>query len=227
MRLSPVTDQIPKPLVALNGKPVIQHLVQSYIDKGFGNFLLCTGYRGELIKEYFSNNPVDGKLEFSDAGHDASMLRRLHHAKTLMTDRVFVAYGDTLIDVDLEEMLADHLASGARITMTAANVQSPFGLVSSDGDHWVSSFEEKPLQWYYVGHMLLERDLLEELDTDILDMPDGQGLVKLFSQLITQRALRMYPYDGPQITFNTRQELRQAEQDFIAFFTHQEEPNCP
>ena len=224
-RLGPVTDQIPKPLVSVNGKPILQHLVQSYIDKGFQDFILCTGYRGEMIREFFSGNKFDARFEFSDAGEKASMLLRLHHAKELMSERVFVAYGDTLVDVDQAEMLSEHVTSGASVTITVASVRSPFGLVTTEPDGWVVSFEEKPVQSYYVGHMLLERNALNDLDPKLLAMPDGDGLVKLFSLLISQRLLHKYAYSGPQITFNTRQELHQAERDFIAFFTHQEESN--
>jgi len=224
-RLGPVTDQIPKPLVSLNGKPIIQHLVQSYIDKGFRDFILCTGYRGEMIREFFTGNAFDARFEFSDAGDEASMLSRLHHARPLMSERVFVAYGDTLVDVNLSEMLSEHLTSGAPVTITVASVRSPFGLVTTETDRWVDSFEEKPIQSYYVGHMLLESSVLDDLDPELIAMPDGAGLVKLFSILLSRRLLRMYPYSGPQVTFNTRRELHQAESDFIAFFTHQEESN--
>ena len=221
-RLRPVTDLIPKALVTLRGKPLLQHLVHSYIDKGYRRFLLCTGYRGDMIMEYFARNPMDAELEYSDAGDGASMLQRLHYAKHMMTDRVFVAYGDTLINVDLDAMLADHLSSGALATITTANVRSPFGLVTFDSDRWIDSFEEKPLQPYFVGHMLLERTLMDGLGRDLLELPDGSGLVKLFGHLIDRRELRTYRYDGPQITFNTHGELDQAERDLVDFFTHQE-----
>ena len=221
-RLRPVTDLIPKGLVTLRGQPLLQHLVESYIGKGFRNFLLCIGYRGDMIVDYFKRHPVDARLEYSDAGDSASMLQRLHHAKEMMTDRVFVAYGDTLINVDLDAMLADHLSSGAVATITTANVRSPFGLVTFDQDRWIDSFEEKALQPYFVGHMLVERTLLDGLARDLLDLPDGDGLVKLFGRLIDQRALRTYRYHGPQITFNTHSELDQAERDLVDFFTHQE-----
>ena len=225
-RLSPLTDRIPKPLVALNGRPLLAHLVQSYIDKGFRQFVICTGYRGDMIHEFFARNAFDATLEFSDAGNEASILQRLHRARTLMTEQVFVAYGDTLINVDLEAMVADHRSSGAQITITTAEVRSPFGLVTANADRWVSSFEEKPLQSFYVGHMLLESTLLDDIDPRLLDLPDGDGLVELFCHLAFRQALRMYPYEGPQITFNTQQELHQAERDFIAFFTQSEEAAC-
>ena len=60
------------------------------------------------------------------------------------------------------------------------------------------------------------------LEQDLLELPDGEGLLELFGRLIDRRALRTYRYDGPQITFNSHSELDQAERDFVDFFTHQE-----
>ena len=208
-------------------EPVLQHLVESYVRKGFDEFVMCIGYRGDMIRDLFTKDSLNAHIEFSDAGEDASILERLHLIRTMAGERFFVAYGDTLIDVELEAMLKHHLGSGASATITAANVRSPFGLVTTDGENLVCSFEEKPVQMYFVGHMMMEREALVNLDSKLLAMPDGDGLVALFQLMISQQQLNMYPYSGPQITFNTHQELRQAERDFISFFTHQEEDPCP
>jgi NDP-sugar pyrophosphorylase family protein len=218
-----MTDELPKALVSLNGKPILQHLIEAYIQKGVHRFVLCIGYQGERIREFISSHPFDAEFEFSEAGENASMLQRLYHARSSITDRAFVAYGDTLIDMDLEAMLNDHRSSAAWLTMTVADVKSPFGLVTADEDGWVQSFREKPIQSYFVGHMLLERTVLDGLESELLDLGDGQGLVKLFDRLIDQKCLRLYSYNGPQITFNTSQELDQAERDLITFFTQREE----
>lgn len=221
-RLKPLTDLIPKPLVTLNGKPLLHHVVNAYLGKGMTDFVLCVGYREDMIRDFIAQQPISGTFEFSNAGEQASILQRLHHARGLMGDRVFVAYGDTLIDVDLDVMLAQHLASRAQLTITIAEVLSPFGLVTVDEAGWSMSFEEKPLQMYYIGHMLLERMVLENLDPQLLALPDGDGLVELFQRLIAKKQVQTYLYRGPQITFNTHQERDQAERDFITFFTHQE-----
>lgn len=221
-RLRPLTDRIPKPLVLLNGKPCLQHIVESYIRKGFKRFVLCIGYQGQMIVDFFRLRAFDAEVEFSDAGGQASMLERIYHARSSIGERAFVAYGDTLIDVNLTQMLEHHLVSGAAVTITTADVRSPFGLVKATEDDWVISFEEKPVQPYYVGHMLTERAVLDDVDPELLKMPDGEGLVTLFQRLIEKRRLRMYPYSGPQITFNTQQDLDRAERDLVTFFTHQE-----
>ena len=126
-RLRPLTDEIPKALVTLNNKPLLQHLIKSYIRKGIRSFVLCVGYRGKMIEEFVEHHPFDAEFEISDAGEEASILQRLHVAGDLTGERFFVAYGDTLIDVGLEQMLEDHVSSGALATVTTADVRSPFG----------------------------------------------------------------------------------------------------
>ena len=221
-RLRPLTDRIPKALVQLNGKPCLQHIIESYIWKGYRRFVLCVGYQGEMIVDFFQRQAFDAEIEFSDAGEQASMLQRIYEARSLIDKRAFVAYGDTLIDVNLTQMLEYHTTCGAAVTLTTADVRSPFGLVRATEDGLVVSFEEKPIQPYYVGHMLIEGAVLDGVDPELLRMLDGDGLVTLFQRLIEERHLRLYPYAGPQITFNTQQDLDRAERDLVTFFTHQE-----
>ncbi len=207
----------------LNGKPVLQHLVETHSSRGFSAFVLCLGYRGGLIRRFFDTVTVAADLQFSDAGEDASILERLRRARPLLGDRFFVAYGDTLIDVDLKAMLAEHISSGASVTITTAEIRSPFGLVAVDGHGRVSSYEEKPLQRFYVGHMIMESRVVDDLPPGLSDLPDGEGLIQLFDRLLSRKELHSHHYSGPQITFNTHQELDQAQRDIVRFYTHVEE----
>lgn len=221
--MKPLTEERPKPLLPLDGKPCLEHILEGYIRKGYHHFVLCTGYQGEKIVEFVKNRSFDAEIVFSELEEDASMLKRIYEArKFLKGERSFIAYGDLLIDVDLEGMLQSHLSSGAKVTMTTAQVRSPFGLIQTDANHWVSSFEEKPVLPYYVGHMLMETTLMDTLTSKLLQMPDGKGVVALFQELAARRELQAFPYQGPQITFNTHRELDKAEQDFKTFFAHVE-----
>lgn len=219
-RLRPMTEDLPKALVMLGDKPNLQHIIESYISKGFKDFVICVGYQAEKIREFVGKSSFDAKIEFSDAGQDASMLQRLNAAREYMGERVFVAYGDTLVNVDLDQMIQEHLDSGAKITLTTAEIKSPFGLIKSDAKGMIESIREKPVQQFFVGHMLLERSIFPGLDAALLEMPDGQGLVALFEQLIENRQAHCHSYLGPQITFNTQQDLDLAQKKILTFFTH-------
>lgn len=221
-RLRPLTKHVPKPLVTLNGKPVIQHIIEFYIKKGFCDFILCVGYRAAAIRKFVLTRSFNANIEISDCGADAGILKRLYFAKNILGERSIVTYGDTFINIEPARILAEHRKRGAGATITVADIRSPFGLVKSDSKNIARSFEEKPTLQYYIGHMIMETDILFNLGKKIVSMPDGQGLVRLFHQLIKHGKLNIYRHKGLKITFNTPHEYKKAEEEFVKFFTEQE-----
>ncbi len=221
-RLKPLTSKVPKPLVTLNGKPVIRHIIEFYIRKGFRHFVLCVGYRADAIRRFVAAHSFDAEIEISDAGPDAGILKRLYLARHLIAGKAIVTYGDTFIDIAPHRMLREHEKAGSLATITIADIRSPFGLVQCRGKSGVTSFEEKPLLQYYIGHMILEAAALDSLDRDLISMPDGEGLVQLFKRLIKKKRLNAYKHSGLRITFNTPLEHQKAEEEFVQFFTEQE-----
>jgi glucose-1-phosphate cytidylyltransferase len=222
LRLKPLTDSIPKALVRLHNKPILQHILELQIRKKCRRFILCIGYQGQMIRNFISANFFDAEIEFDDLGENASMLERIYHIRERVGDRAFVTYGDTLINVDLGTMLKSHLSHSAAITLTTAEVKSPFGLITSDIENNLITFEEKPLQKFYIGHLLFEKKIFDEIDPELLKLPDGDGLVKLIQRLAVQKKVKTFPYNGPQITFNTKEELVNANIEIINFYTYQE-----
>jgi len=120
-------------------------------------------------------------------------------------------------------MRQEHERNLPSATITIAEIRSPFGLVQRTDGMLVTSFDEKPLLPYYIGHMILERAALEEIDPAMVMLPDGAGIVAMFQSLINRQRLQAFKHDGLQITFNTMQEYRQAETAFINFYTQQED----
>jgi glucose-1-phosphate cytidylyltransferase len=160
-RLKPMTDDIPKALVKLNGRPILDYILEFYHQKGFRKVVLCVGYKGDLIREYFKDHQHGLKIEFSDAGESASMLERIYAVKNIVQDQFFVAYGDTLIDLDMEGLQSDHREKKADVTIVTAKIQNPFGLVSYDSKQGlVQSFVEKPILNYYIGCFVMKKALL-------------------------------------------------------------------
>lgn len=221
-RLRPLTSNLPKPLVALNGKPILQHIIEFYSGKGLNRFILCTGYRAGVINKFVSDHKFNAKIEISNAGTKSGMLKRLYLVRDLIDEKAVVTYGDTFVNIDVYRMLKEHNRRKAAATITVADIRSPFGLVRFNTNNKVDSFEEKPLFQYYIGHMILEKSVLDGLDADLVSMPDGEGLIKLFQKLIKLKKLYVYKHTGLQITFNTLYERQKAEEEFTKFFTEQE-----
>lgn len=222
-RLRPTTDLIPKALVPVNGRPVIDYVIDFFASAGTQKCFLSIGYRGDQIREHFADRQTMPSIAFSDCGESASILQRLYALREEISDRFIVAYCDTFIDIDLPNLLRFHEEREAPVTLVTAPIQSPFGLVDLDGTGIVEGFVEKPVHDYFIGCFVVERRLFDDgLSDDVLSRPDGDGLVALLQDLASRRALAAYRHNGLNITFNTDSELARAEQQLEAFFTLRE-----
>lgn len=218
-RLKPMTDEVPKALVKLNGRPVLDYIIDFYCSKGFKRFVLCVGYKGEKIKSHFAHKKSDIDIQFSDAGESASMLERIYAVRDIIDNTFFVSYGDTLTDLDIDGMLVLHKKRKAAVTIVTAGIRNPFGLVTYNAKNEVISFVEKPILNYYIGSFVIERSVLDNVTAKMRNFSDGQGLVELFGSLIKQQKLMTFEHKGNQITFNTETERQKAEETIGQFYT--------
>jgi glucose-1-phosphate cytidylyltransferase len=184
-RLQEHTKSIPKPLVEIGGEPILWHVIQIYAAQGFKRFLLCTGYKGELIDEYVSARgwPGDVEVRCLETGLDTPTGGRLHQAGEALEGRSFCAtYSDGVADIDLAALTAFHREHGSLGTMTVVRPELQFGVAELNGDGRVRGFAEKPRleHWInggffcfepgaldYIGEeSVLEREPLERLAAD-------------------------------------------------------------
>src|SRR3989338_1043127 len=111
-RLKPITEEIPKPLIEMDGKAILDHALELYSKKGFKDFVLCVGYKGEMIRTHFRDN-TNYNIEYIDSGENASMLKRIYDARNLSGNTTIIAYGDTYADVDFDSLLKFHKDSSS------------------------------------------------------------------------------------------------------------------
>ena len=164
-RLSEETALRPKPMVEIGGKPMLWHIMKIYSAHGVNDFVICLGYKGYLIKEYFANYQLHtsdvtfdlerGTVEVHrsatdpwrvtlvDTG-DATMTGgRLRRVLDHLDDEFCLTYGDGVADIDITALIAFHRERGALCTVTAVQLPGRFGALEIEGDT-VTSFEEKP-----------------------------------------------------------------------------------
>jgi len=164
-RLMEETRDIPKPMVTIGGKPILLHLMQYYNRFGFRKFIVCLGYKGEIIKNYFLNvrerhstihlhpggkmdvetGPMDDwDIVLAETGEHSLTAQRIRLAGAYVNAPVFgLTYGDGLSDVDLDDELAFHRAHGKLGTMAAVHPPSRFGMMEMGDDGRVLAFREK------------------------------------------------------------------------------------
>jgi glucose-1-phosphate cytidylyltransferase len=166
-RISEETLVRPKPMVEIGGKPVLWHIMKIYAHYGLTDFVVCCGYKGYMIKEYFANyflhmsdvtfdlanNRMEVHQRYSepwrvtlvDTGEATMTGGRLRRVASYVKDEAFCfTYGDGLADVDVGKLIAFHRAQGVKATLTAAYPPARFGALAIQPDHRVLTFEEKP-----------------------------------------------------------------------------------
>jgi glucose-1-phosphate cytidylyltransferase len=214
-RLRPFTDKLPKPLVELNDRPLLEHLLGLLAGAGLRRFALCTGYKAPAIEEFVNRHPSHpwGEVTCVDSGEDASMTDRLLSVRHLVKGRALICYGDTIANVDVADLVRTHEASGALATVTVYPLRSSFGVVSFDERLRVTRFEEKPQlpYWINIGFVVCEPAALDRLEP-------GRDLVSYLESFCPDGSLGVYRHTGKHLTVNTEKERADAERE-IEFFT--------
>jgi len=191
-RISEETVIRPKPMVEIGGRPILWHIMKSFAAHGFHEFVICCGYKGYMIKEFFANY----FMHTSDVTFDLAHNRMITHQsssepwlvtlvdtgeRTMTGGRIkrvasyledttfFMTYGDGLADINLQELLSFHRRHGCLATVTAVQPPGRFGAISIEKDNRVESFQEKPTgdgMWINGGFFVLEPGILDYIDGD-------------------------------------------------------------
>ena len=166
-RLSEETDLKPKPMVEIGGKPILWHIMKSYSHYGFNDFIICLGYKGYVIKEYFANyflhqsdvtiDLKDNKIEVHnckaeawkitliDTGLNTLTGGRIKRVAQYIGDQTFMlTYGDGVSNVNIAELLKYHRDHGKLVTVTATQPSGRFGALDINDENIVTAFREKP-----------------------------------------------------------------------------------
>ena len=106
--------------------------------------------------------------------------------------------------------------------MVVAPIQNPFGLVNWNWKKRVTQFEEKPILNHFIGYAVIEPNIFNYLNKNIINLPDGQGMVKAIKKLISKRLVNIYKFKGLQLTVNSLSELKEAKTKIDKYFTYDE-----
>jgi len=191
-RISEETSSKPKPMIEVGGMPILWHIMKTYSSYGLNDFIICLGYKGYLIKEYFSNyflHTSDVTFDFTnknsmeihqnmsepwkvtlvDTGAETMTGGRLKRISKYLGDEDFCfTYGDGVGDVDIEKLVACHRSNKSLATLTAAQPPGRFGSLTMKGDK-VSGFQEKPEGdggWINAGFFVLSPKVLNYISGD-------------------------------------------------------------
>lgn len=186
----------PKPMIEIGGKPILWHIMKIYASYGHTEFIICLGYKGWMIKEYFvnyfmhnadvtvdlSNNQIEVhnnfaepfKVSLIDTGLDTMTAGRLKRVLPYTNNEPFMlTYGDGVCDININELVEFHKKSGKVCTMTAIQATSRFGVINMEHDGTINKFEEKPEDsgtWINGGFFVIEPGIKDYLPADADDV---------------------------------------------------------
>ena len=168
-RISEESDRIPKPLIEIGGKPILWHIMKIYLAHKIDDFVICLGYKGEKIKEYFEQ--FDSKLwniQLIDTGVDTMTGGRLKRIQGEIDNTFCVTYGDGVSDVNLNNLITFHKEKKSLATLTAIHPPERFGVLNLSGDY-VKEFHEKHTgesSWINGGFFVFEPEIFDYLQND-------------------------------------------------------------
>jgi glucose-1-phosphate cytidylyltransferase len=192
-RIRDVTDDIPKPMIPIGNHPILWHIMKGYRAFNIKDFVLCLGYKSDIIKDYFLNyhnrqsdltldmsnqkiayhghySEEDWRVTFAETGINTQTGARIFRAKKYIEkdDHFMLTYGDGVGDVDIEKLLTFHKSHGKLMTVTGARPPGRFGELKLDEDQ-VVGFNEKPQAtegWVSAGFFVCSRQVLDYLSPD-------------------------------------------------------------
>ena len=168
-RMRELTETIPKPMVDIGGMPVLEHLIKIFQNFSEFEFLLSTGYKTEIIEEYFKNHE---NVKVINTGLETNTGGRVYKLSEYLNEEFIVTYGDGLANVNISNLINFHNNHGNLATITVTNPQSRFGLVEFSDSSLVTNFIEKPkLDGYInIGFFVFKKEVLNYLnDSSVLE----------------------------------------------------------
>jgi glucose-1-phosphate cytidylyltransferase len=207
-RLSEYTEDIPKPLVQVGNKPILHHLMELYANAGHKDFILCLGYKGEKIEEYFKDDK-DWNIEFVHTGENSNKAERLTQVKDkVKEDSFLLTYGDDLSDIDINKVIEFHKEKNKVVTLTAVQLLSPFGIIDLNKNDEVVRFKEKPLLPNLMngGFYVMKKEIFDHIK-------QGQDLEKeTFEELAKQNQIVAFKHSGFWKSMNTLKDVRELNE---------------
>lgn len=191
-RIAEESDSKPKPMVDIGGKPLLWHIMKTYAHHGINDFVICLGYKGYVIKEFFFNyyrhmsdmtidlntgdhqilnsQAEDWRITLIDTGSDTMTGGRLKRVASYLGDDTFcLTYGDGLSNIDISAEIVFHRKHGKLATVAAVQPPGRFGVLNITTENQVASFEEKPtdeIGWINGGFFVLEPEVISYIDGD-------------------------------------------------------------
>lgn len=217
-RLRPLTDELPKPMLPIGNRPLLENIIRNFRAQGFYRFTLSLNYKADIIRDHFGDGrQLDCEIEYIDETKRMGTAGALSLLKTRPTRPFVVMNGDLLTSTRFDELMKFHLETGAAATVCAReySMQVPYGVLHAEGTK-LHSIEEKPTNTYFVsgGIYVLSPDVLDHLRPDTpIDMP--QLLNRMMDE---EQSVSVFPIREYWVDIGRIEDLDRARSEYAAVF---------
>ena len=213
-RISEESHLKPKPMIEIGGKPILWHIMKIYSSYNINDFVICLGYKGEIIKKYFAElDSTPWNVELVDTGEDTMTGGRIKRIQKYVDDTFCLTYGDGLSNVDINGLISFHKEKKSTVTLTAIHPPERFGVLNLS-ENYVTEFHEKhsgESSWINGGFYVFEPEIFDYLDDDstVLERTPFETLAK-------EHKLIAFKHEGFWHPMDTLREKKELERLWVS-----------
>lgn len=211
-RAYPYTEYLPKPMMPINGQPILIHVMRLFANQGYKEFILSLGYRKEAIIDYFDRKILEWDIKLVDTGEDTDTGGRIAKCQDMLEDTFMATYVDGLSDISLDRLIEFHKSHDGLATVTSVPLVSQYGTLDFNDSGRIIAFKEKPIlreHWINAGFFVFDHEVFNHWEGSNLER-------EVFPALLKKGVLYTYRHDGffkSMDTYKDQQEIEQMYQE--------------
>ena len=211
-RLRPLTYELPKPLIKIKKKTILEYIINHFLRFKIKNIVIASGYKHSMLSSFIGQKYKSNNIKVINTGLKSNILQRIKKINKNSNNHFLVCYGDTLVDINLDKLINFYLANNNKVILSSYELKSSFGILNIDKNNFVKQFKEKPNLgiWFNIGYIIYSKNY--------------QKILKKFHKFENfldycskKRLMKSFKHKGKHITINTITELENAKLEINKF----------
>lgn len=211
-RLRPLTEKIPKPLIKIKEKSIIEYIINHFHKYNFNNLFIATGYRHLQLKNFIEKKYKNRNIQILNTGLRTEIINRILKITKNQDKDIILCYGDTLVDLNLNKLIKFYFKNSNKFIMSSYELKSDFGIIDVNKNEEVKRFREKPELgiWFNIGYFIFANGYLKKMNYH-------NKFKDFLTFLAKSKQMKTFKHRGKHITVNTITELEKAREQINKF----------
>lgn len=206
LRLRPLTKDLPKPLIKIKNKSILENIINHFLKFKINDLIIATGYKHKIIEKFIKKNFSNKEIRTLYTGMNSDIIERIKIASKYSKKYLLICYGDTIIDINLNNYINFYFKNFNKITVASYQLESSFGVFEIKKKNIITNFKEKPLLdiWFNVGYLFFS-------EKNFFFFNKFKKFKELIKFLSKKKYMKTFKHYGNHITVNTLAELEKAK----------------